>query len=105
MYDDRRLLETRVRRLGSPNLYAQQPPSRTSRIVANVTVEQRDDPASNLTIRSKLLMVEFRHDNQRGFAGTAWHGLKGNAGDWRIAWKKVELINSEGVLDGLVVPF
>ena len=40
IYDDRRLLETRVRRLASPRMYSQEPRSRTSRIVANVTVEE-----------------------------------------------------------------
>ena len=39
IYDDRRLLETRVRRLASPRIYSQEPRSRTSRIVANVTIE------------------------------------------------------------------
>src|SRR5579859_4590206 len=38
--DDRRLLETRVRRLASPRMYSQEPRSRTSRIVANVTIEE-----------------------------------------------------------------
>ena len=33
MYDDRRLLETRVRRLASPRIYSQEPRSRTSRMV------------------------------------------------------------------------
>src|SRR5688572_8959212 len=32
IYDDRRLLETRVRRLASPQIYSQEPRSRTSRI-------------------------------------------------------------------------
>ena len=31
IYDDRRLLETRVRRLASPRIYSQEPRSRTSR--------------------------------------------------------------------------
>ena len=31
MYDDRRLLETRVRRLASPRMYSQEPRSRCSR--------------------------------------------------------------------------
>src|SRR5580658_10377676 len=38
--DDRRLLETRVRRLASPRMYSQEPRSRTSRVVANVTIEE-----------------------------------------------------------------
>jgi 3-phenylpropionate/cinnamic acid dioxygenase small subunit len=105
MYDDRRLLETRVRRLAKGLLHSQQPPSRTSRTVANVTVEEGDSPAVGLTVRSKLLMAEFRRDTQRFFAGTSWHRLKGEAGDWRIAWKKVELINCDGVLEGLIAPF
>ena len=33
IYDDRRLLETRVRRLASPRMYSQEPRSRTSRMV------------------------------------------------------------------------
>ena len=42
IYDDRRLLETRVRRLASPRIYSQEPRSRTSRIVANVTIEDAE---------------------------------------------------------------
>ena len=45
IYDDRRLLETRVRRLASPRIYSQEPRSRTSRIVTNVTIEDATDPA------------------------------------------------------------
>src|SRR5271168_5297421 len=40
IYDDRRLLETRVRRLASPRMYSQEPRSRTSRIVGNVSMEE-----------------------------------------------------------------
>ena len=43
IYDDRRLLETRVRRLASPRIYSQEPRSRTTRIVANVTIEEQSD--------------------------------------------------------------
>src|SRR5580693_6037661 len=42
IYDDRRLLETRVRRLSSPRMYSQEPRSRPSRIVTNVTLEEAD---------------------------------------------------------------
>ena len=44
MYDDRRLLETRVRRLASPRIYSQEPRSRTSRVVSNVSIEQSPMP-------------------------------------------------------------
>src|SRR4029077_1824519 len=48
IYDDRRLLETRVRRLASPRIYSQEPRSRTSRVVTNVTIEDVTDPVATL---------------------------------------------------------
>src|ERR1700689_752573 len=85
IYDDRRLLETRVRRLASPRMYSQEPRSRTSRIVANVSIEEAERDAAR--VRSKFAMVEFRRDSQRLFAGTAFHRLVQTDGGLRIAWK------------------
>src|SRR5271170_4938065 len=76
IYDDCRLLETRVRRLASPRMYSQEPRSRTSRIVGNVSLEGADGAdGAAATVRSKFVMVEFRRDSQRIFAGTALHRL------------------------------
>jgi 3-phenylpropionate/cinnamic acid dioxygenase small subunit len=102
MYDDRKLLETRVRRLAGPRMHAQEPRSRTSRIVANVTLRERT-PASVL-VRSKLLMVEYRRGEQRLFAGTCFHELVRVGGPLRIASKRVDLVNCDAPLAGLVVP-
>ena len=105
IYDDRRLLETRVRRLVGPNIHAQSPPSRTSRIVGNVTVA--DEPGGNggLLVRSNFQMVEYRRDAQRVFAGIYNHSLiQGDTG-FRIAWKRVDLVNCDSVMEGISVPF
>lgn len=104
MYDDRRLLETRVRRLSDPRIYSQEPRSRTSRTVTNVTQEpDADEPG--ITVRSKFVLVEYRREDQRLFAGTYFHRLVGEGSAMRIAMKKVELVNCDAPLDGLVVPF
>ena len=103
MYDDRRLLETRVRRLASPRMYSQEPRSRCSRIVTNVTLE--DVEGRSATVRSKFLMIEYRREQQRLFAGTAWHRLVQLDGAIRIAWKRVDLINCDAPMDGLTQPF
>lgn len=103
MYDDRRLLETRVRRLASPRIYSQEPRSRTSRIVTNVTIESQDVSATSL--RSKFMMVEFRRNEQRLFAGTSLHTLVVIDGQIRIASKRVDLVNCDAPLDGLLIPF
>src|SRR6202043_2669629 len=73
IYDDRRLLETRVRRLASPRMYSQEPRSRTSRIVGNVTIEAADK--NSCTVRSKFMMIEYRREHQRLFGGTILHHL------------------------------
>jgi benzoate/toluate 1,2-dioxygenase beta subunit len=103
MYDDRRLLETRVRRLASPRIYSQEPKSRTSRIVTNVTIESTDGSATE--VRSKFQIVEYRREEQRLFAGTYRHTLVTTGGDIRIAFKRTDLVNCDAPMDGLVVPF
>jgi 3-phenylpropionate/cinnamic acid dioxygenase small subunit len=104
IYDDRQLLETRVRRLASPRIYSQEPRSRTSRIVANVSIENDADKASTM-VRSKFMLIEFRRNEQRLFGGTCFHRLIVVNGDIRIAWKRVNLVNCDAPLDGIVVPF
>ncbi len=102
IYDDRRLLETRVRRLASPRIYSQEPRSRTSRMVANVTIEETE--AAACTVRSKFLTLEYRREGQRTFGGTAFHRLVQSEEGVRIAWKRVNLVNCDAPIDGIVVP-
>jgi 3-phenylpropionate/cinnamic acid dioxygenase small subunit len=104
IYDDRRLLETRVRRLTSPRIYSQEPRSRTSRIVTNVSIEEHGDAAFTL-VRSKFMLIEFRRNEQRLFGGTSFHRLIVASGEIKIAWKRVDLVNCDGPMDGIVVPF
>jgi benzoate/toluate 1,2-dioxygenase beta subunit len=103
IYDDRRLLETRVRRLASPRIYSQEPRSRTSRIIGNVTIEAND--RASCTVRSKFMMVEYRREQQRIFAGTAHHRLVQSDGRIMIDWKRVDLVNCDAPLDGITIPF
>jgi 3-phenylpropionate/cinnamic acid dioxygenase small subunit len=103
IYDDRRLLETRVRRLASPRIYSQEPRSRTSRMIGNVTLEETGDDA--VTVRSKFQLLEYRRETQRIFGGTCLHRLVRGDGGIRIAWKRVDLVNCDAPHEGLAVPF
>jgi benzoate/toluate 1,2-dioxygenase beta subunit len=103
IYDDRRLLETRVRRLASPRIYSQEPRSRTSRIIANVTIEESSREAC--TVRSKFQLLEYRRETQRIFGGTYLHGLVRSTDGLRIGWKRIDLVNCDAPHEGLVVPF
>ena len=103
IYDDRRLLETRVRRLASPRMYSQEPRSRTARIVTNVTIEESG--AESCTVRSKFMMIECRREQQRLFGGTMLHHLVQSGGRIMIEWKRVDLVNCDAPLDGITIPF
>ena len=105
IYDDRRLLETRVRRLASPRIYSQEPRSRTSRMIANVTIEEVSADATACTVRSKFQVLEYRRETQRVFGGTCFHRLVTGGNGIQIAWKRVDLVNCDGPHEGLVVPF
>jgi 3-phenylpropionate/cinnamic acid dioxygenase small subunit len=102
IYDDRRLLETRVRRLASPRIYSQEPRSRTSRIVSNVSIEE--SRSDYVLVRSKFMMIEFRRNEQRLFGGTCFHRLAIHNDQLRIRLKRVDLVNCDAPLDGIVVP-
>jgi benzoate/toluate 1,2-dioxygenase beta subunit len=103
IYDDRRLLETRVRRLASPRMYSQEPRSRTSRMIGNVSIEETGKGFAS--VRSKFMMIEYRREQQRLFGGTALHRLVQAGGRIMIAWKRVDLVNCDAPLDGITIPF
>jgi benzoate/toluate 1,2-dioxygenase beta subunit len=105
IYDDRRLLETRVRRLASPRIYSQEPPSRTSRMIGNVTIEEAAPDGQACTVRSKCQVLEYRRETQRLFGGTCFHRLVRTGSGIQIAWKRVDLVNCDGPHEGLLVPF
>jgi 3-phenylpropionate/cinnamic acid dioxygenase small subunit len=103
IYDDRRLLETRVRRLTAAIAHATTPRAAATRQVTNAAILERG--ADALLVRSKFALVEYRRNAQRLFAGAYIHRLL-RAGDaFKIASKRVNLVNCEAELEGLVLPF
>lgn len=103
-YDDRRLMAIRVARLNHPGMHSQNPPSRCCRLVSNILVEQAGGDGTEILVTSNAIMVEYRQDDQRVFAGKNTHRLERADGTFRIALKKVELINCDGAFAGLAVP-
>ncbi len=102
-YDDRMLLETRVRRLETAASHAQTPGTRTNRVVGRTRLEAVE--GETYTVSSKFVMLEHRIDAQKMWGGTYTHGLRRNGEGWEIAWKRVDLVNAAGVLDSISIPF
>lgn len=93
-FDDRRRLEDRVHWLQSGFAYSQTPRSRTSRIIGNIEVF-RGTSDTALRVRSNFLIHEFRSGKSRSLAGWYGHRLQQQAGQWQIALKQVNLIDSD----------
>ena len=103
-YDDRELMKTRIERLEHPRIHVQTPPSRTAHLVGNVMVEDNDTAAGEVTVGSTVIMVEYRDDAQRVFAGRQRHRLRRDGAGFRIVQKRVDLINCDGAFEAMAVP-
>jgi benzoate/toluate 1,2-dioxygenase beta subunit len=103
IHDDRTLLELRVRQARHPRAHARQPLARTVHQVGNVMVS--GEKAGEITVDSTLQLVEFRNEEQRLYGALVQHRLRRANGGFKIAHKRVDLVNSEGELDGIAVLF
>ena len=103
-FDDRELMKTRIDRLEHPSIHLQTPPSRTVHLVGSVVVDQAPGAAGECVVSSSVIMVEYRQDQQRLFAGRQTHRLQRDASTWRIRQKRVDLANSESAYEAIAVP-
>ena len=102
VYDDRKLLETRVRRLGKDSMHAQAPHSRTLHVIGNLVVEAKDQN-DMIAVRSNQIVTEYRHNTIRILAGQVLHRLKQQNDGFRISYKQFNLIDSEGEHRGIPI--
>ena len=64
-----------------------------------------EDGKDELTVDSTLQVVEFRNEKQRLYGALVEHRLRTANGSFKIAHKRVDLVNSEGELDGIAILF
>jgi len=101
IHDDRTLLELRVKQIRHPRAHARQPLARTVHQVGNVTV--LSDSAQEVRVASTLTLVEFRNEKQRVYGALVEHRLRRNGDTFAISHKRVDLVNSEGEIDGIAI--
>jgi len=109
IFDDREIMQQRIKRLRHPRIFAQLPPSRAVRQVTNVTVDDVDHKRGECTARSVFFMYEFRptlpEPIQRIFAGEYRHCLRRSGNGLLIAWKKALLVNCDASFDPIFLYF
>jgi len=99
VYDDAAWLRDRIARLGTGMAHAQNPPSKTRRLISNVQIVETEE--NRATISSVFLMYELRRGRERIFAGRYEHRMRYENGGWKIAAKKAVLVNNDEVIDNL----
>jgi len=106
IHDDRTLLGLRVKQARHPRAHARLPLARTVHQVGNI---QASEEGTEVHVHSTLQLVEFRNEKQRLYGALVEHRLRrvggANAGSFKIAHKRVDLVNSEGELDGIAILF
>ena len=103
IHDDRTLLELRVKQARHPRAHARQPLARTVHQVSNIMVAAEAN--GETVVHSTLQLVEFRNEKQRLYGALVEHRLRRVRDGFRIAHKRVDLVNSEGELDGIAILF
>ncbi len=100
-YENALLRSVRARRLGERNAWSQQPVAQTQHLVGNVQIEAKDGDA--VTVRSVFHMIEWHRGEQRLLGGTYTHSLVRGGSGFRIALKRIDLVNCDAIHGALEV--
>jgi benzoate/toluate 1,2-dioxygenase subunit beta len=103
VYDDRTLLDLRVKQARHPRAHARLPLARTVHQVGNVTVLA--ETAAEARVSSTLALIEWRNEKQRVWGALVEHRLRRSGESWKIAAKRIDLVNSEAELEGIAILF
>jgi 3-phenylpropionate/cinnamic acid dioxygenase small subunit len=101
--DDKTLLALRVKQARHPRAHARLPLARTVHQVGNVMVVGEKN--GELDVASTLQLTEFRAEKQRLWSALVEHRLRRAPAGLQIVRKRVDLVNSEGELDGIAILF
>lgn len=99
VYDNRAKLGDRIARFNSRAVLAQDPPSRMRRLISNIEIEPGTE--NKLKVESNFIVVEARGGRQEVWCGRAFHTLQTSNDAFKIALKKVLLVNSEQEIPNL----
>jgi len=105
--EDRMRMEMRVIRISHPHAWSQDFPTRMSHLVGNVMLDHgggRDhdgglSPKADVVVRSTVHILEYRKEEQRLFGGTVRHWLRRAGGDFKIAMKRIDLVNCDAPME------
>lgn len=93
IYDNRSRIGLRIRQFFTGKRYSQLPVSRLRRVIGNVEV--LGDEAGGTRVTANMLLYESHRRGQIMWAARNEYVLRQMAGEWRLAFKKVSLVNND----------
>ena len=105
MYETKPTLQLRCQRYSHSRAHSQQPPSRTSHLVSNVMLDHYNSAAGTCVANAQFQVREFRDKMRIDWAGTFNYELEVADSGFCIKRKKVLLVDSEGDLETIHIPF
>ncbi|MEE2745540.1 MAG: aromatic-ring-hydroxylating dioxygenase subunit beta [Pseudomonadota bacterium] len=94
-YEDKLLLETRIRRYAGDRTFSQQPKSRCQHLLQTPTVDLIDGTNNEYKVYTPFHYVEYRRDETQNFAGWMHHTLAVDNNKLGIKQKRIDLLNCD----------
>lgn len=96
LYDNRSRIGLRIRQFLTGKRYSQMPVSRLRRVIGNIEV--LGDELNGTRITANMLLYESHRRGQIMWAARNEYLLRQVDGQWRLAFKKVALVNNDAPL-------
>ena len=100
VYDNRSRIALRVRQLKHDKRHSQNPRSRLRRLLANIEILETDDDA-DVVVGANFIVYESRERGTTIWGGRNEYRLRQIDGQWRMARKKVMLVDNDRPLSTL----
>jgi benzoate/toluate 1,2-dioxygenase beta subunit len=102
IYEDHAILSIRVQRLLEERALVLTPMPHTTHLVGNIEAQQHGD--AEFAARAAFVSVEYQAGKQKIYSGRHTYRLLPDGNSFRIAMKRVDLLNCDGIHAPMTIP-
>jgi len=103
IYETGLLRAVRIKRYKHPNAFSLQPEPRSAHLISNVILDSFAADTGECLVSSRFIMLQYRRDKQDVFGGGYTHKLIYDGHGFKIASKRVDLLNCEAPLENILI--